>query len=62
MPEFSRRTGEVVLCGSYLKKLKNKALSKERGARMLAWRDGGFSAHNAVSVAGEDAKGVLLWE
>ena len=50
------------MCGSYLKKLKNKALSKERGARMLAWRDGGFSAHNAVSVAGEDAKGVLLWE
>jgi len=34
-----------------------EALSKELRARMLAWRHGGFSAHNEVSVAAEDAEG-----
>ena len=37
--------------------VKNEALSKELSARMLAWRHGGFSAHNEVSVAAEDAEG-----
>lgn len=37
--------------------VKNEALSKELRARMLAWRHGGFSAHNEVSVAAEDAEG-----
>jgi hypothetical protein len=32
-------------------------LSEELRARMLAWRHGGFSAHNEVSVAAEDAEG-----
>jgi len=37
--------------------VKREALSKELSARMLAWRHGGFSAHNEVSVAAEDAEG-----
>ena len=37
--------------------VKNKVLSEELCARMLAWRHGGFSAHNEVSVAAEDAEG-----
>ena len=37
--------------------VKREALSKELRARMLAWRHGGFSAHNEVSVAAEDAEG-----
>ena len=37
--------------------VKNGALSKELRARMLAWRHGGFSAHNEVSVGAGDAEG-----
>jgi hypothetical protein len=37
--------------------LKSNVLSKELRTRMLAWRHGGFSAHNEVSVAAEDAEG-----
>ena len=37
--------------------VKREALSKELRARMLAWRHGGFSAHNEVGVAAEDAEG-----
>jgi hypothetical protein len=37
--------------------VKREALSKELRARMLAWRHGGFSVHNEVSVAAEDAEG-----
>jgi len=37
--------------------VKREALSKELRARMLAWRHWGFSAHNEVSVAAEDAEG-----
>ena len=36
---------------------KNEALSEELRGRMLAWRHGGFSAHNEVGVAAEDAEG-----
>jgi len=36
---------------------KNNVLSEELRTRMLAWRHGGFSAHNEVSVAAEDAEG-----
>jgi hypothetical protein len=35
----------------------NEALSEELRNRMLAWRHGGFSAHNEVSVAAEDTEG-----
>jgi len=37
--------------------VKNEALSEELRARMLGWRHGGFSVHNEVSVAAEDAEG-----
>ncbi|MGH6693618.1 MAG: transposase [Gammaproteobacteria bacterium] len=37
--------------------VKNGVLSKELRARMLAWRHGGFSAHNEVSVGVDDAEG-----
>lgn len=37
--------------------VKNEALSGELRRRMLAWRHGGFSVHNEVSVAAEDAEG-----
>jgi hypothetical protein len=37
--------------------VENEALSEELRARMLAWRHSGFSAHNEVSVAAEDAEG-----
>ncbi len=37
--------------------VKSEVLSEELRARMLAWRHGGFSAHNEVSVAAEDAEG-----
>jgi hypothetical protein len=37
--------------------VKNEALSEELRNRMLAWHHGGFSAHNEVSVAAEDAEG-----
>jgi hypothetical protein len=37
--------------------VKKESLSEELRNRMLAWRHGGFSAHNDVSVAAEDAKG-----
>ena len=36
---------------------KSNGLSEELRTRMLAWRHGGFSAHNEVSVAAEDAEG-----
>jgi hypothetical protein len=35
----------------------NGAVSEELCCRMLAWRHGGFSVHNEVSVAAEDAEG-----
>jgi len=34
-----------------------EALSEDFRGRMHAWRDSGFSAHNEVSVAAEDAEG-----
>ncbi len=37
--------------------VENGALSKALRARMLAWRHGGFSAHNEVWVGAEDAEG-----
>ncbi len=37
--------------------VKNEVLSAELRARMLAWRHGGFSVHNEVSVAAEDTEG-----
>ena len=37
--------------------VRNEALSNELRARMLAWRHGGFSAHNEVSVGARDAEG-----
>ena len=38
-------------------RVKNEALSEELRNRMLAWRHGGFSAHNEVSVVAGDAEG-----
>jgi hypothetical protein len=37
--------------------VRNEMLSEELRARMLAWRHGGFSAHNEVSVPAEDSEG-----
>ncbi|MBI1990234.1 MAG: transposase zinc-binding domain-containing protein [Betaproteobacteria bacterium] len=37
--------------------VKNEALSEELRSRMLAWRHGGFSAHNEVRVVADDAEG-----
>ena len=37
--------------------VKNEARSEELRSRMLAWRHGGFSAHNDVRVVAEDAEG-----
>ena len=37
--------------------VENGAVSDALRRRMLAWRHGGFSAHNEVSVAAEDAEG-----
>jgi hypothetical protein len=37
--------------------LKSNVLSEELRTRMLAWRHGGFSAHNEVGVVAEDAEG-----
>ncbi len=37
--------------------VENEALSEALRSRMLAWRHGGFSVHNEVSVAPEDAEG-----
>lgn len=37
--------------------VKNEALSEELRNRMLAWRHGGFSAHNEVSAVAGDAEG-----
>jgi hypothetical protein len=37
--------------------VENEALSEQLRGRMLAWRYSGFSAHNEVSVAAEDAEG-----
>jgi hypothetical protein len=37
--------------------VKSEVLSEELRTRMLAWRHGGFSTHNEVSVAAEDAAG-----
>ena len=37
--------------------VENAALSEQLRGRMLAWRYSGFSAHNEVSVAAEDAEG-----
>jgi hypothetical protein len=37
--------------------LKHGALSEELRQRTLGWRHSGFSAHNAVRVAPEDAQG-----
>ena len=37
--------------------VKSEVLSNELRVRMLAWRHGGFSAHNEVSVVAEDAEG-----
>jgi len=37
--------------------VKNEVLSGALRSRMLAWRHGGFSANNKVSVAAEDAAG-----
>jgi len=37
--------------------VQNEALSEELRGRMLAWRYSGFSVHNEVSVAAEDAEG-----
>ena len=49
---------EEAACNALLYFLvKNGALSKELRARMLAWRHGGFSAHNEVSVGAGDAEG-----
>ena len=36
--------------------VENGALSEELCSRRLAWRHGGFSAHNEVGVAAEDAE------
>jgi len=37
--------------------VKNGALSEELRLRMRAWRHCGFSAHNVVRIAAEDAEG-----
>jgi len=37
--------------------VENEAVSEELRARILAWRHGGFSAHNEVCVGAEDAEG-----
>jgi hypothetical protein len=37
--------------------VENEAVSEELRRRMLAWRHGGFSVHNEVRVAAEDAEG-----
>ena len=37
--------------------VENEALSEDFHGRMLAWRHSGFSVHNEVSVAADDAEG-----